>query len=111
MCAVRTGSCTLQQLWWPFVQDTFSAFVFIAFNPLSAFRVAFSLLCVKKNVFWILFLLVWLCPFIFPCLAFFPNLMVPKASSKVKVVAVLHLPKRGPKNGTRFWSLWKVCQH
>ena len=28
--------------------------------------------------------------------------MVPKASSKVKVVAVLHLPKRGPKNGTPF---------
>ena len=26
--------------------------------------------------------------------------MVPKASSKVKVVAVLRLPKRGPKNGT-----------
>ena len=28
--------------------------------------------------------------------------MVPKASSKVKVVAVLRLPKRGPKNGTPF---------
>ena len=28
--------------------------------------------------------------------------MVPEASSKVKVVAVLRLPKRGPKNGTPF---------
>ena len=28
--------------------------------------------------------------------------MVPKAISKVKVVAVLRLPKRGPKNGTPF---------
>ena len=28
--------------------------------------------------------------------------MVPKASSKVKVVAVLRLPKRGPKDGTPF---------
>ena len=28
--------------------------------------------------------------------------MVPKASSKVKFVAVLRLPKRGPKNGTPF---------
>ena len=26
----------------------------------------------------------------------------------MKVVAVRRLPKRGPKNGTRFWSLWKV---
>ena len=31
-----------------------------------------------------------------------PDFMVPKASSKVKVVAVLRLPKRGPKNGTPF---------
>ena len=40
-----------------------------------------------------------------------PDFTVPKASSKVKVVAVLRLPKRGPKNGAVFGALWKVCQY
>ena len=44
-------------------------FVFIAVNPLKRFRVAFSLLCVKKNVFDFCCLL---CSFVslFPCFGF-----------------------------------------
>ena len=49
---------------------------------------------------------IWHCLFDPP-----PDFTVPKASSKVKVVAVLLPPKTRAQTWGRFWSLWKVCQY